>query len=268
MPETLEQLLKESGYDDAALESVKPLLSDPKFRRAVEAQLTRAEAAEAAAARSKADLDQYDDWYQTKATPVLQTALNEAATARAERAAAVEQLKAAQEYGLAKVAAAAGHEPAAPVTPSTPAGFDASKYVDNTTFQQAFEQTGAAIADAQDLAEEHRELFGTRLNLKILREEALKNRMTVRQYWETKNNVSAKREQLVQEAQAKHDKEVADRAITEYRSTERNPFTRTPGVSNNPFTNAKPGDKQPWDIPENERSNSRVQKALGKLPVM
>ena len=132
---------------------------------------------------------------------------------------------------------------------------------------------------AQDIADEHRELFGARIpgGVTKLREEyqdamsAHRYRGSMRQFWEEKFKVADKHNEV---AAASKEKEFQDRLTTEHTkwvSEQANPMTRTLSSSRNPFTNratppanSSTGNggvaKKPWERSDSERSGSRVSK--------
>lgn len=263
--------LKAAGASD---DDLKALIPDAKYEKHMDGLLDKAAEAETARQAAEAKVREYDTWYDSTLTPAYQKLQNEAVQARAEAARNAAALKAAQEYGLAKIAeqqdnAAAAGTPAAGA-PAAPA-FDASKYVPLEVFQQAFGQTGKAIAIANKVNNEHRKLFGDDPDMEALLEEAQAAKKPLREYWEQKYNVAAKRKEVADAAQAARDKKIADDAIAKYQQDHpsSNPHLSPPLSSSFPGFNKRSGSDgkaavQPWDN-ANEREGARLEKATRKI---
>ena len=278
-------ILKSQGYTDA---DIAEMNITPKYAAALEK-------ADSAAEKLQADLDATTVWYQNEAVPTLNKALADATEARGEAAKVNARLKSMQDYGLARVAddqdnkggGGADKGGADKGNRGTPTDFDANKFVSAETFLATTDRFGEAIAVATDIAEDHRDLFGSRLpgGVTGLRKEyqnAVKNHRfngDLRMFWESKFNVQAKQ---TERSVAAHQKELDDYAaekVNAVRSEMMNPMTRTMSVSRNPFVakaiTAADGSKtttgkQPWEngaTPEQRRSERVVrfaQKAIEK----
>lgn len=118
-------------------------------------------------------------------------------------------------------------EGAAPVVPVAAVNADAN-------YTKLREETGTALSNLQflpatihDIASEHSKLFpGTAFNAEALTAEAIKNKVSLKQQWETQHKVPEKREELkVADIRAQVTKEVEDRLRAE-RSAELNPGAR------------------------------------------
>ena len=273
------EILKARGYTDDELTAMQTLLT-PKFCTALEAEDLERERIQAEATKYKADLDATTTWYHQEAVPALNKALNDATTARGEAAAVAARLKAMQDYGLARVAENQDdpnkNKPVVKSGEELPSGFDPAKYVSADTFLQTTDRFGEAIAVATDIAEDHRDLFGSRLpggvtGLRKEYQEAVKSHRfqgDLRAFWENKFNVQVKQTERSQAARQKELDDYANTKIAEKMSEMGNPMTRTLVQSRNPFT-AKVGTtgstavgEQPWGdgkrTPEQRRSDRVV----------
>lgn len=298
------EILKARGYTDAELTDLQPMFT-PKFCSAIEAEDAERERLVAESAKYQADLAATTDWYHKEAVPALNKALGDATTARGEAARVTAQLKYMQETGLARIAdqqdggggggaqrqdkpgagGAGGNGGAGGAGNDGGSGapeFD-SRYVSTEVFTQTADRFGEAIAVATDIAEDHRDLFGSRLpgGVTTLRKEyqdAVKNHRfsgDLRAFWENKFNVQAKQTERSQTQRQKELDDYANDKVAQARSEMLNPMTRMPVASRNPFT-VKAGNagtttgKQPWEggsTVEQRRSERVVrfaQKAIDK----
>lgn len=274
MARTLEQVLKARGYSDQELTDLAPMLTNAKFRASLEAELVAADTLSEQNTRLSADLDNYDKWFTTEITPEHEKLLKEREDAVADAAAAKARLEIMQKRGMRKQgtqqdpdAVAEADAAAAAAAAASRKVPDDKKYVDSDTFQNAFEATGEAIANGVDLVLDYQELFGKRLNMTQARLEAKAARRPVRQYVEEKYGFAAKREEMAKKAKEDHEanirKDERQKIMVEFGG---NPNLRTLVPSNNPFVPRKKveGGKQPWELTENEKSESRIQKAYQK----
>ncbi len=154
---------------------------------------------EAAVSKFQTDLGEWKTGADTKIVDALRA--REAAETKAAAALAKLQRIGAQS-GLDESEWKIGDEELKNVN-KEPVGFDTSKFL---TQDQLKEQIGrgtreAALLDAMvaDLAEDHRELFGTRLpNKAQLVNEALASGKPLTQFWEEKYGVAAKKAELAE----------------------------------------------------------------------
>lgn len=276
---TLEQRLTAAGYTAQELTDLAPMLNNAKFRQTLESQLDEADGYRDQNQKLNKDLDAFTNWFETEITPEHTKALKAAEDAEAARAAAEARLKFMQTRGMHRqgqqqdpdavaAADAAAAAAAEKVRRDKEQGRQTNQYVSAETFQNAFESTGDAIADAFDLGQDYQELYGSRLNLKQMRLEAKAAKMPVRAYVERKFNFAAKRQEV---ETAKHTKMLADAEQKGYQKAQMefggsNPNMQTLRPSMNPLAARKrvEGDKQPWEINETDRANSRVEKAFKK----
>ena len=293
-------ILLARGYTEADLDSdlLKGLLNDAKFRTAIESEAAAADAAAAESQRLQGLLDEDAQWYSGKVEPALKKSMQDVADADGRAAAAEAKLKRMQAYGLEQVAATqdAGAGAPAAVAASTSTGTP-GKYLTEDDFnrhvtslgQQWGTATSASQAQLHDIAEEHRELFGSRISGGMTQldsewKEARDKRRysgSIKQFWEEKYKVPDKRESTRHEAEEKRINAAVDERFKAKMSEAANPFTRTPASSRNPFTNRAaassqksvgatsgegPGSGrplQPWDDPD--RHSRRLQKAVSKF---
>jgi hypothetical protein len=230
------------------------ILDTPVAQRAFDAQQA---AAQSAIADYKAKAD---DWYEKVAQPNLTKAQQDAMAAQAEAARLRSLVAQSQDEGLRKVAEQMGYKldgsAAAPAAAPKPgaADFDPNKYFTRDDIVQIAEREGDAIAVAQDIAYEHRQLFPDRpLNFRELRKEAVAARKPVEQLWQEKYGVTAAREARSKADREAHEasirKEEREKVTAELASQYANPNTVPAGTSNSPFVpRPKAGrEKAPWE---------------------
>ncbi len=207
------------------LESVAPLL-DKDVRKGLEAELEKDEVAnkfkETVLARS--DYSRAMDelrlkeqttaeeqrkaqaWYDTLSAwqkekePLVQQTLREKELARAELEAYKAQLKSLSEAGLIDPSEASVKFES-PNTPK-PNGGAEPKYLTAENLKQERLQMerdfAYALANFGDIADQHQELFGSRLTRKELLDELMQKGGTLEEAWDRKYNVTAKRQELEQ----------------------------------------------------------------------
>jgi hypothetical protein len=272
----LEEALKASGYTDADLEALKPTLSDPKFRTALETQFG---VVESRASKAEQEASGWADWYEKTAKPTVDDALRREQEASAKAAAATARLKTLQEQGLIKLAEEAGepveHKPTQDV-------FDPKKYklVTEDDVAKFGNQYGQAITMVQDVAAEYSDLFPgkslfsyqttdsegrTIRGVTALRQEAIAANKRLDQYIADKFKFSEARTVREAEAKSKAEQAIRDDQRAKDIAELANPMARPP--QNSQFTMLpKPrGDaKQPWES-DVDPSIARVQRVLTKV---
>jgi len=287
MARKAKDILLARGYTEADLTSMSTLLADAKFCAAIEAEAAETDTLREQTTKLQKDLEDDAKWYQETAVPALNKAVKDATEAREKQAAVEAKLKAAQDYGLMKVAE--NDKPATPVptTPPSSTDLDPTKFVSAETFAQTTSQFGSAIAMAQDIADDHRELFGSRLpgGVSKLREEyqeAVRSRRfggSLQQFWEQQYKVADRRKELETAARQKEISDAVAAEKTKWVSEQANPMTRTLSSSRNPFTNrtqsqtadGKPATSststpsKPWEKSDSERASQRVSKFANKV---
>ncbi len=88
-------------------------------------------------------------------------------------------------------------------------------YVKEDVFNKGARDYVNLTAVLNDMADEHRELFGTRLSRQEIVNEALETGKTIEQVWEAKYGVTERRTQLTKESADKHDKELVDKTAAD-----------------------------------------------------
>lgn len=275
------EILKARGYSDEELNGLT-MLTDARFVKAIEDEDVERERLQSEVLKKDTMLDQTTDWYNKTAQPALQKATRDAIDARAEAEAAKARLKAAQDYGLARVLEQEEGTPAKPAAAAAaPGGQPDDRYVSAEVFQQTTDRFGEAIATATDLAEDHRDLFGARLpgGVGTLRKEyqdAVRNHRfggDLRAFWEQKYNVSTKRTEIATKAVEERETRIRADERAKVLSENLNPATRSPISSRSPFVakaatreGGTGGGNQPWEkgSPE-QRQSGRVLKIAQKI---
>jgi hypothetical protein len=284
------EILKAQGASDADIEAMKPLLANEKFTSAIESELSaKSEAEKRASEFEKASKDfeakfaesskyaqDMQEWYNSQAMPAMTALQKDAMKAREEAVRLQERLRAAKDYGLADIADPIDPivipevKPEPVVKQDLP---DLSKYATNDFLLQVAEKEGEAIAMAADISQEHRDLFGTRLNMTELRKKAVEQKKTLSEVWQSDYRVADRRAELAREAQAAEEKKKQD-WIESIRREERekvlsqigNPQTRDPLPSKFPgFANKDTSTPAPWEKRDGLRANERVSKVLTTL---
>lgn len=306
-------MLKKAGAKPEDLEAMRPMLENPDYNNALLNEFKmREDAKNAAEARARdfesknndyvtqladatskaaseaAKSEEMVKWYTDTASPAYQNAMNDAIKSREYAAQLEARLKAAEEYGFnvpkldppAPVAALPNQPviPQAPVPPtaSVPVDLpDLSKFAKTDDLMTYYSQAGDAIAQAQDIAFEHQQLFGLDkpISFTDLRQKAATEKQPIRSVWEREFNVSGRKAEIEQTRQAKITadrqaeidqarKEAREQALSEVG----NPMTREPQVSRHPnfaFSRDREG-KMPWGQ-SSDRSVERVGKVMTTL---
>ena len=264
MARKLEDILKTQGYTDADIEALKPLLTDAKFRAAVETAADT-ETLTSELEKVKKENETWADWHQRTAIPTLDKALKAEQDAKADLGAANARLQALQDQGLIKVAEGEG-EPVAKKPPESTFDPKAHNLVTITDVQAFAEKEGDAIALAQDIAEESRRLGISIPSFREMRKAAVAAGKPVEQYWQDTYKVVEKRDAKTAQEKADYEKSIREderkKAISEFA----NPLTRPPSASAASFIpRPASGGKQPWEDDPNARASARVEKALTKV---
>lgn len=264
----LEWLKQESGLTDEEIKGLEVVGGFAKLRTGLMKVLGLSEQALKDKTEAENARISFEQRYNNEFVPEMRKVTQDAVRAQGEAARMKAQLEKAKEYGIVP-------EDPTPVDPPRAPGSPAPNSVSQEDFARLDRaQTGLQI-ELQDLNAEHFRLFGQPLGNtreladEVQRQRTLGNRgFTIRQAWETKNNVSAKREEI---QKADRQKEI-DTAVAAARKEDRekqsaNPHTRTGQPSR--FSNYKPTDstKEPWKAPRsiNERNRDWRQKAVSKI---
>ena len=273
----LEDILKKRGIAEADLTALAPLLTDAKFRSALEGELTEFEVERD---KYKAESEGWGEWYEKTAKPTVDSALEGQRNEAAARAAAEARLRTLQEQGLIKVA---GDEAEVKPVPTVSSDvFDPKKHglVTQAEVASYLELEGNAIAAAADLSAEYSDLFPgkslysyqttdnegrTLRGMTALRREAIAQKRSVRDYVADKFKFNERRAEI--DAKSKADAEAAIRADQRSKDIAElaNPNARTPQSST--FTMLPKPEraiKQPWES-EIDPSIARVQRVLTKV---
>lgn len=224
---------------------------------------------------------QVQTWYTTQVDK-MNAKDREVVAARAEEArlkAAFKTAAANGTEGLAEIAKSLNlnldePNPAANQPPPSTSQLDPAKFVSMDDFQKLGKTAVDGIALAQDMAVEHRRLFGTDLSFRELQRDyaANGNGMGIENFWQAKYKVAEKRVEIQNaEIKAREDKireETREQMRTEMLSRGVNPDLAAPSTSNNPLRPAvqrggvRDGSKQPWEY--GDQSAERVQRAVNR----
>lgn len=130
---------------------------------------------------------------------------------------------------------------------------DTSKFVSKEDFEKEQRKIAAAqtayFGEVLEIGDEHRELFGNRVNSRQLIQEAIAAGKSPREFWEEKYNVKAKRDEISKTADEKRMADAEKRGYEKRLAEEANPNLREPDSSKNPFYEVPKDGKtiQPWD---------------------
>lgn len=261
------------GLTTEEIAALGPLLNNPTYRAKLQAQADAMETLESQNSKLTTDINAYDKWYMDEIVPTHNKTVKDLEEARVEAAAAKARLEFNQNLNMQRQGEQQVHgtadDAAKAAADKIRQDLNQPKYVSEEVFFNAQDQAGAAIAEAADLIEDHRELYGTRLNLKQLRLDAKAAKLPIRQYWERQFKVSEKRQEISAKAQQEHDDKIRaeerQKLALEF-GTGSNPGLVTPRPSANPFTlrTREANGKQPWERNESELAKARVETAYGK----
>ena len=282
MARKAKEILLARGYTEEDLKGMETLLKDTKFCSAIESEASEADTHKAKADELQEVVDSDTEWYQKTCVPEMDKMAEKVADAAAAQAAAEARLKTMQEVGLKRIASQDGGDPAPvpdladnTVVPKVLKADD--RYVTKESFGEAYTKVGDVIMDAQDIAEDHKELFGKRIpggmsQLRADYQGAISRERyqgSIRDFWEKKYKVDDRKSEMSTEQAAEHEKKIREDERTKTLSELGNPMTRSPVLSSNPFTkrvgdDGKTVDNKPWDRNDAERSGTRVSKFTGK----
>jgi hypothetical protein len=266
----LEWLKEQSGLTEDELKAMEAVAGHTKFVGMLQKIIASNETAQSEKqAAEKARLD-FEKRYQDEFIPEMRKVTQDSLRAQAEAAAAKAQLEKAREYGIVPEAdkTPAVEPPRAPGSPDP----NAVSRDDFGKFQNAQSRTIIAL---NDLNAEHFKLFGSPLGDtqglvdEVTRQHTLGNKQfTLKQAWETKHNVPAKREEI---AKAERQKEI-DAAVAADRKTQAEKYGANPNLRSgvqSRFSTYKSTDsgKEPWKAPHsiNERNRGWRQNAVNKV---
>jgi hypothetical protein len=268
----LEWLKQQSGLTDDELKAMEAVAGHAKFVGMLQKIMVSNENATKAKDDAEKQRLDFEKRYNDEFIPEMRKVTQDSLRAQGELAAAQARLKAAQEYGIVPEPEKKEPEvaPRAPGSPD-PNAMTRSEF-DN--FRGAQSRTLIAM---NDLNADHFRLFGSPLPDsqglvdEVARQHTLGNKaFTLKQAWETKHNVPAKREEIARAEQLKHDDSI--------RAEERKKFAEAGGSNPNlrtgvqsRFSSYKPtdatGGKEPWKASHsvNERNRSWRQNAVSKV---
>jgi hypothetical protein len=270
MPGKLEARLKAQGYSDADLETLRPMLSDERFRGTLEALAEERD--------TLADLnEQWKTKLDNEYNPAITRSQKEAEDARLEAARLREVVKIAKDYGYVTDE----NTPPPPPDPKTQhPNFDPTKFVTHEDVGRFAEAEGQAIAMVADLNEEYRHLYGgkslfdyaaqtqdgrTLRGMSALREEAKAARKPLNVYVAEKFKFSDKRTEMETARQKERDAQIEKEAVAKYVAEHGgNPNMTIPAASRQPFIPAKTKDTDlPWNrgTPD-QNKNARIERAV------
>lgn len=266
----LEWLKQESGLTDEELKGLEAVGGFAKLRTGLMKVLGLSEQAVKDKAEAETARLDFEKRYQEEFIPEMRKVTQDSLKAQGEAARAQAALKAAREYGIVPDEPAAIEPPRATGSPD-PNGLTRD---DLNRFSQNQSNTLIAL---NDLNAEHFKLFGSPLGDtqgivdEVVRQRTLGNKAyTLKQAWETKNNVQAKRDEIAKAAQTKHDDSI--RAEERKKIAEAggsNPNMRS-GVQSR-FSTYKAtdaaGSKEPWKASHstNERNRPWRENAVAKI---
>lgn len=130
---------------------------------------------------------------------------------------------------------------------------DTSKFLSKEDFEKEQRKVAAAqtayFGEVLEIGDEHRDLFGSRINSSQLIQDAIAAGKSPRAFWEEKYGVQAKRDEINKTADEKRIAEAEKRGYEKRLSEEANPNLREPDASKNPFYEVPKDGKtlQPWD---------------------
>ena len=269
----LEWLKQESGLTDDELKTYEAILGDGKFKAMLTKVIAANDSLSAAKTKAETELNQFTTRYNEEIVPALRTTTQESVAAAGRVAALEAKLAKAKEYGIVidddQPVVKQGEQPRAPGSPDP----NALTREDLNRFSSAQSST---LITLNDLNAEHFSLFGTPLgNTQELVDEVQRQRTlgnkgySLKQAWEVKHNVQAKREAKQAEVQAKRDADLKAQWTKEERErTGSNPHTRRGQPSR--FSTYKASDAKadkPWQSSrsKNERNAGWREQALAKV---
>ena len=213
----LEWLKQESGLTDDELKTYETILGDNKFKSMLKKVIDANTTLTAAKAKAEGELEQFTTRYNSEFVPALRDVTQQAIDSDAKRAAAEAKLAKAKELGIVL-----GDEPVkeAPRAPGSPD----PNLVTRDDFGQFQNRQANTLMALQDLNAEHFGLFQAPLGntqelvSEVNRQHLLGNKgFTLKNAWEQKYNVQAKRTEISAANQKKHDDEIRASALKEER---------------------------------------------------
>lgn len=254
----LEWLKQVSGYTDEELKSFETVMGSAKFvamLQKIHQTSEQATSDKAAAEQARIDLEHR---YTNEFIPEMRKVTTDALKARGEAARYQAELAQAREYGIVPEAPAS-----AVVDPPRAPGSPDPNMMTRDDFGKFSQSQANTIITLNDINAEHFRLFGAPLGgTQELVDEVQRQRtlgqknFTLRQAWEQKHNVTAKRDEI-SKAERQKETDVAVQAAlkTEREKAGANPHSRTgkpSRFSNYSATDAASG-KEPWKAPHSKK---------------
>jgi hypothetical protein len=257
----LEWLKQESGLSDDELKAMEAVAGHTKFVGMLQKIMGQNEAAKTAQQTAETERLAFEKRYNDEFIPEMRKVTTDAMRAAGENAKLQAQLKKAQEYGIVPddPAPVVVDQPRAPGSPDP-------NVVTRDDFGRYSNAQASAMITLNDLNAEHFKLYGAPLGeSQALLDEVQRQRtlghkdFNLRNAWETKYNVQAKRAELsAAERQKDIDTAVAAKLKEERQKNGDNPHVRSGQPSR--FSTYKPSDgngaKEPWKTPAGQRTAS------------
>jgi hypothetical protein len=272
----LEWLKQESGLTDEELKAYESMLGDAKFKAMLKKVIDANAALSEAKTKAETELEQFTARYNSEFVPALRDAAQQAIDADAKRAAAEAKLAKARELGII---IDDSPQPQKQVDqPARAPGSPDPNLITRDDFTRFSNAQANTVIALQDLNAEHFSLFNTPLGgtqdlvAEVNRQHLLGNKnFTLKNAWEQKYNVAARREEIAAEKQRKHDEEIRAAAIREERERmSSNPYVRrgqTSKYDRYRSSDATGNQVKPWQAPRSarERNTDWRNQALAKV---
>ncbi len=275
----LEYLKQESGLTDEELKTAEALLSGAKFKAFLKKSIDLNDnltAANAAKTKAETELGQFTKRYNDEFVPAMQTVTKESLTVSGENAALKAKLAKAKEYGIILEE----ETPPAAVKPGDPpraSGSPDPNVITRDEFGRFSQSQSNVIVALADLQAEHQTLFGAPLgNTQGLVDEANRQRtlgnknFTLRNAWEARENVAAKRAEVEAAKQKKHDDDLTASVLkAERERVGANPNLRSGQPSR--YSTYKTSDakvEKPWQAPRSKHERNADWRANAKAKVL
>lgn len=256
----LEWLKQESGLTDDELKAWEATLGDAKFKTFLNKVMKANETEGAARKKAESELQQFTDRYENEFVPAMRQVTQDSLRTEGEAARLRAELAKAKEYGIVPEGEPEKKEP------PRAAGSPDPNSVTRDDFGRFSQSQANTIVALNDLNAEHFSLFGAPLGDtqglidEVNRQRTIGNKnFTLKNAWETKYNVAAKREETQLANQKKHDDEIRAAVIREEREKNgSNPNMRSGRPSR--FSTYKASDvqsdKKPWQSARGARERN------------
>lgn len=270
----LEDMLKKQGFTEADMQAANALLSDAKFRGAVE---TYVGGLETDLTAFRTENDRWADWAEKVNKPQVDSLGREKLDLTGKVGSLEARLKA-----LDPTFTPGTLPPPERKADGLPEGFDPKKHglVTLDDVNQYAAAQGEAIAIANDLRAEYARLTGSEMldystrtqdgrelrGMQALLHEARTQKRQLPDYIANKFDFAGKRAKASEDSRKAAEDAIRKDERTKVVAEFGNPNTRPGVASTNPFIpQKKVGDgaaKMPWETPASERRNSRINRAL------